>query len=47
MRLLTHIVSPEQEGWPLRRLLRNNLRNSPRNKLRKPLHPAPPARQLP
>ena len=22
MRLLTHIVSPEQEGWPLRRLLR-------------------------
>ena len=28
MRLLTHIVSPEQEGWPLRRLLRQELRIS-------------------
>ena len=28
MRLLTHIVAPEQEGWPLRRLLRQELRIS-------------------
>lgn len=28
MRLLTHIVSPEQEGWPLRRLLRQEQRIS-------------------
>ena len=28
MRLLTHTVAPEQEGWPLRRLLRQELRIS-------------------
>ena len=28
MRLLTYTVAPEQEGWPLRRLLRQELRIS-------------------